>query len=298
MGRSKAVVEDLLDNLPGVVHVQSSPSQSQPKPKRVKKARAKAIVTQVDSEDTVPISKLAEIKKSSTAAEKSLAEAEPSDTTRSKKPRSKATANRSAFKVDEPWVPAIMVGDRPIKASNSAIDSIEVGVALSTVVLLPTDLNPMAEITEYKNFALMMQHSVLTKEATGFLSSLNNIEAKIKGLIDQAKAAKAAQDTAEERADAAEAVAEVLKVEAKEAEAKTTDAKTVEVKAELQEALATKEVEIKVADEKAFSEGDINQLQVPFLPSPKDSEDEAKDEDVETDNADEEEAATGANPPL
>lgn len=67
----------------------------------------------------------------------------------------------SAFKADDPWAPAIMIGDKPMKVSDSAIDSIEVGTALSTVVLLPTDLNRMAKINEYENFALMMQHSVL-----------------------------------------------------------------------------------------------------------------------------------------
>lgn len=44
---------------------------------------------------------------------------------------------------------------------DSAIDNIELGAALSIVVLLPTDLNRMVEINEYENFTLMMQHSVL-----------------------------------------------------------------------------------------------------------------------------------------
>lgn len=88
-----------------------------------------------------------------------------------------------------------------------------------------------------------------TQEVTGFLSSLNNVEAKIKVLLDQAKAAKRVQDQAEEGAETAEAITEVLKSEIKDAEAKI-----VEVKKKLQEALATKEVEIKATDKKAFSE--------------------------------------------
>lgn len=74
-------MEDLLANLPGVVTVQSSPSQSLPKPKskRVKKAKVKATVTQIDFEDTVPISKLTEIEKTASGAEKRPAEAATDD---------------------------------------------------------------------------------------------------------------------------------------------------------------------------------------------------------------------------
>lgn len=63
-----------------------------------------------------------------------------------------------------------------------------------------------------------------TKEAASLLKSLNKAEAKMKALIDQAKAAKQAQDEAEENAGATEAVAEVLKGEKKEAKAKTAKA--------------------------------------------------------------------------
>ncbi|XP_028058374.1 transcription initiation factor TFIID subunit 11-like [Camellia sinensis] len=87
IGCNKAVVEDLLADIPGVVIVQSSPSQSQPKPKqkRVKRAKEKASFTQVEFEDTVPISKLAEIEKTSSVAEKRPAEDDPSETAKSKK---------------------------------------------------------------------------------------------------------------------------------------------------------------------------------------------------------------------
>ncbi|XP_028064087.1 uncharacterized protein LOC114267266 [Camellia sinensis] len=74
----KAIAEDLVADLSDVVTVQSSPSQSQPKakPKMVKKAKAKAIVTQIDFEDTLPRSKLAEVEKSTSVAEKRPAEAD------------------------------------------------------------------------------------------------------------------------------------------------------------------------------------------------------------------------------
>ncbi|XP_028073476.1 dynactin subunit 1-like [Camellia sinensis] len=62
MGRKKVVADDLLADIPNIVTVQSSLSQSQPKlkPKRLKKAQAKTTVTQIDSEDTLSISKIAE----------------------------------------------------------------------------------------------------------------------------------------------------------------------------------------------------------------------------------------------
>ncbi|XP_028112814.1 uncharacterized protein LOC114310916 [Camellia sinensis] len=130
----------------------------------------------------------------------------------------------------------------------------------------------MAEVSEYENFTLTVQHSVLaiqhaysfamqaeemkkelvhkTKEAAGLLKSLNKAEAKMKALIDQAKTAKQAQDEAEEKAGAAEATAEVLKAEKKEAEAKTAKAQ-----AELRATLATKDAEIKAEDDKAYAKG-------------------------------------------
>ena len=44
-------------------------------------------------------------------------------------------------------------------ASESA-DDINVGVALSTTLLLPNDLERNAKLSEYENYALMLQHSV------------------------------------------------------------------------------------------------------------------------------------------
>ncbi|XP_028052400.1 uncharacterized protein LOC114256904 [Camellia sinensis] len=124
-----------------------------------------------------------------------------------------------------------------------------------------------------------------SKEAAGFLASLNNAEAKMKMLLDQAEAAKKAQDQAEEKAEATEAVAEVFKAQVKEVEAKTAEAQ-----AKLRDALATKEAEIKAADEKAFSEGQA-------AVSPNNSEDKAEDEDPEADDADKGEAAIGVKSP-
>ncbi|XP_028112801.1 uncharacterized protein LOC114310901 [Camellia sinensis] len=104
----------------------------------------------------------------------------------------------------------------------------------------------MAELAEYKNYALMMQHCVLAiqqghsfaikaeafkkeltdkiKEATKLISLLNQAEACIRGLFDQAKATKAAQNKAEDRAEVAENVAEVVKAKVKEAKEKKAQA--------------------------------------------------------------------------
>ncbi|XP_028060679.1 enolase-phosphatase E1-like [Camellia sinensis] len=239
MGCKKAVADDLLADIPNVVAVQSLSSQSQPKPKpkRLKKAQPKAMVTQIDTEDTLQISKLAEGEKTSSAAE----------------------------------APSITIEDKPVRAGDSA-DDIEDGVVLSIALLLPKDLDRNAEVSEYENFTMMLHHSVKAiqhtysfaiqafdikkelvnkaKEAANLLKSINKAEAKMKTLMDQAKAAKQAQEEADERVGAAEAIAKVHETEKKEADAKTTKAQ-VEVIA----ALATKDAEIKVADEKTCVEG-------------------------------------------
>ncbi|XP_028104655.1 uncharacterized protein LOC114303706 [Camellia sinensis] len=76
MGRKKAVADDLLADIPNTVNAQPSPSQSQPKPKpkRLEKAQPKATVTQIDTEDTFPISKITKAEKSASAVEKRPAE--------------------------------------------------------------------------------------------------------------------------------------------------------------------------------------------------------------------------------
>ena len=44
--------------------------------------------------------------------------------------------------------------------STESADDINVGVALSTALLLPSDLERNAGYSEYENYALMLQHSV------------------------------------------------------------------------------------------------------------------------------------------
>ncbi|XP_028064596.1 axoneme-associated protein mst101(1)-like [Camellia sinensis] len=173
-----------------------------------------------------------------------------------------------------PRPPPIAIEDKPVRADDST-DDIEVSVALSTALLLPEDLNRNAKMSEYENFALMLQRSAIqhshsfamqafaikrelankTREAANLSKSLSKAKGKIKALVDRAEAAKKAQDEAEEKADAAEAIAKVFAAEKKEAKAKM-----VEAQKELQDALATKEAEIKAADEKAYAEGaaDVN----------------------------------------
>ena len=72
----------------------------------------------------------------------------------------------------------------------------------------------------------------------------------MKTLSKQVEAAIKAKDEAEEKADAAEAIKKVLEAQKKEAEEKMAEAQK-----ELQDALATKEAEIKATDEKAYVEG-------------------------------------------
>ncbi|XP_028078655.1 uncharacterized protein LOC114280475 [Camellia sinensis] len=272
MGHKKAVADDFLPDIPNTITIQSSPSQSQPKPKpkRLKKAQAKATVTQIDSEDTLPISKMAKAEKSTFVAEKRPAKAALSESTRSKKLRSESATTSGSLKSDALWAPPITIEDKPVRVSDSVTD-LEVDIALSTALPLPKDLERNAEVSEYENFALMLQHPVQaiqhahsfamqafdikkklthkTKETAGLLRTINKAEAKMKTLIDQAKEAKQVQDEVDERADVAKAVTKVLKAEKKEAKAKTAEAQ-----AELIAALATKDAEIKAADEKAYAE--------------------------------------------
>ncbi|GMP40184.1 hypothetical protein CsSME_00010729 [Camellia sinensis var. sinensis] len=85
----------------------------------------------------------------------------------------------------------------------------------------------MAELSEYENYAMMMQHCILghsiavktnefkkeltqkMKEAAKLLTSLNKDEAHIRGLLDQAKAIESALKKVEDRAEVAKNVAEV-----------------------------------------------------------------------------------------
>ncbi|XP_028105429.1 uncharacterized protein LOC114304470 [Camellia sinensis] len=170
-----------------------------------------------------------------------------------------------------------------------------------------------------------------TKEAAKLLSSLNKVEANNQALMDQAKDAKAAQSLAEKKAKTANDEAKAARADLEIAKAKVTA-----IEAKLQEALASKEAEVKVADEKAFEEGqaavrdqykqqvnlacnrgyylswtailnklvvpmdsdlqDINQLQVPFPLEPKDSGDDANEDGAEDGEVDEVEEEAATNP--
>ncbi|XP_028078571.1 uncharacterized abhydrolase domain-containing protein DDB_G0269086-like [Camellia sinensis] len=156
-------------------------------------------------------------------------------------------------------------------ASESA-DDINVAVALSTALLLPNDLERNAKFSEYENYALMLQHSAqaiqhahsfsmqsfenrqrlvdMKREATSMKRELRALEVKMKKLEDQAEAATKNETLALEKAEAAEAVKKVAEAEKREAEAQK-----VQAQKELQQALATKEAEVREADEKAYAQG-------------------------------------------
>ncbi|GMP73047.1 hypothetical protein CsSME_00030905 [Camellia sinensis var. sinensis] len=175
------------------------------------------------------------------------------------------------MKADAPWAPPITIEDKLVRAGDNATD-LEVGVALSMALLLPNNLNRNAEMSKYKNFALMLQHSVQAiqhahsfsmqafevrkeladkmREVAGLQKALKKVKAKMKTLVDQAETAVKAKHEAEEKADAVEAIAKVLTAEKKEAETKMAEAQK-----ELKDALATKAAKIKAADEKVFNEG-------------------------------------------
>ncbi|XP_028121436.1 uncharacterized protein LOC114318701 [Camellia sinensis] len=159
MGRAKPVAVDLLADLPADVDAVPTQSMPPPKPKRIKKAQPKAKATVVETKDTLPVSQLAGSKKTSSAPAKWSAETQPSESTQSKKLRSSSATTSGSRIPKVPWTPEITLEDKPVLASDSAND-INVGVALSTALLLPGDLERNAKMSEYENYALMLQHSV------------------------------------------------------------------------------------------------------------------------------------------
>ncbi|KAL7264221.1 hypothetical protein ACSBR1_002221 [Camellia fascicularis] len=247
MGRKPTIAEDLLDGLSDI---------PKSKLKRVKKAKAKATITEIlsdsekDPDDSLLISKLVDVEKRS-------AEAESSDVPLAKKSRSEGQGSGSGFHLEETWAPEVLASNRRLKASNSAIENLKVSAALSTTVLLSVDMNQLADFNYYENFAMMMRHSVLaiqhahshavktefvkkdfikkTQEAAGLLTSLNKAETRVWSLMDKVKAAQNAQSQAEAKVEAAEAVAKVTK-----AEANAIEIKVAEAEAKLKEALHTK----------------------------------------------------------
>ncbi|XP_028126570.1 microtubule-associated protein futsch-like [Camellia sinensis] len=289
MGHKKAVVENLLADIPDSVDAQPAQTQPQPKskPKRLKKAQPKATVTQIDTEGTFPISKLAESEKTPSAAEKRPAEAQPSESTKSKRLRSSSATTSRPLKHDSPWAPPITIDDKPVKASDNAND-----IEHSVQAIQHTHSFSMQSFETRKELADK------TREAASLQRAAKKTEAKMKTLSDQAEEAIKAEDEAEEKADAAEAIAIVLTAKKKEAEAKMAEAQK-----ELQHALATKEAEIKAADERAYAEGaadvkedykkqvkqldaledsplkNVDVLSLPFPPTPSQSKDNSKSEE-------------------
>ncbi|XP_028121951.1 uncharacterized protein LOC114319152 [Camellia sinensis] len=90
----------------------------------------------------------------------------------------------------------------------------------------------------------------MKREFSSLQKTNKGLQAKMKKLEDQAKAAIKAQNNAEEKAEAAEAIRKVAESQKREAEERM-----VQAEKELQEALATKDTEIKEADEKAYTQG-------------------------------------------
>ncbi|XP_028080472.1 autophagy-related protein 11-like [Camellia sinensis] len=238
MGRQKVVAKDLLAGIPDSVDAQPAPTQPKPKTKRIKKAQPKATVTQIDSEDTLSISKLAESEKTTSVPEKRSAETQPSEFTRSKRPRSSAATTSGSRKHDSPWAPQVTLEDRPVMASDSADDINAIQHAHSFSV---------------QSFENREKLAKKKREVSSLQKTNKSLQSKMKTLEDQAEAAIKAQNVAEEKADSAEAIKKVLEAEKKDAEEKTAQAQK-----ELQEALATKDAELKAADEKGYKEGVAN----------------------------------------
>ena len=139
MGRAKPIAQNLLADLPTDADAVPTLPMPPPTPRRIKKAQPKAKATEVEVEDTLPISKLAESKKTSSAPSKRSAETQPSESAQSKKPRSSSATTSGSKNPDVPWAPKLTLEDRPIVSTESA-DDINVGVALSTALFLPSDL--------------------------------------------------------------------------------------------------------------------------------------------------------------
>ena len=159
MEKPTKVVLNLLADLPD--DMDDAPPQTVPPPKqkRVKKdqPKAKATVDDAEAEDALPISKLAE--KITSAPAKRPAEAQPSGATQQKKPRSTSTSTSGSRVPKVPWEPKVTLEHRPVYTNESAAD-VNIGVALSTAVLLDGDMERNEKMSGYENYALMMQHSV------------------------------------------------------------------------------------------------------------------------------------------
>ncbi|XP_028054924.1 uncharacterized protein LOC114259127 [Camellia sinensis] len=88
------------------------------------------------------------------------------------------------------------------------------------------------------------------KEVASLQKANKSLQSKMKKLEDQAEAVIKAKDDTDEKAGAAEAINKVLEAQRKESEEKMAQAQK-----ELQDVLATKDAELKAADEKGYNEG-------------------------------------------
>ncbi|XP_028104472.1 uncharacterized abhydrolase domain-containing protein DDB_G0269086-like [Camellia sinensis] len=143
----------------------------------------------------------------------------------------------------------------------------------------------------------------MKREFSSLQKTNKGLQSKMKKLEDQAEAAVKAQNNVEEKAEAAKAIRKVVESQKREAEERMAQAEK-----ELQEALATKDAEIKETDEKAYTQGmtdvtEAYELQVkqdsplrkadaiplPFPPAQSSSQDigksESEDGDEEEDDA-------------
>ncbi|XP_028107018.1 uncharacterized protein LOC114306060 [Camellia sinensis] len=229
MGRPKLVTKDLLASLPSDVDAQPAQTQPPSKSKRIKKAQPKAKVTQVETEDTLPISKLAESDKSQSAVEKRRADAQPSESTRSKKPTTSSANTSGSKKPDAPWAPRLL---------------------WKTSLLWLAIAIQHAHSFSIQSFENREKLIEARREVSSLQKTNKSLQSKMKKLEDQVEAAIKAQTNAEEKAESAEAIKKVADSQKREAEDKMALAQK-----ELQEALATMEAKIKDVDEKAYAHG-------------------------------------------
>ncbi|XP_028103354.1 otolith matrix protein OMM-64-like [Camellia sinensis] len=269
MGHAKPVAQNLLADLPTDVDAVPSQPMSPPKPKRIKKAQPKARA--VEAEDSWPISKLAESKKTSSASAKRSAETQPSESTQSKKPRSASATTSGSKKSDVPWAPKLTLEDRPIMSTESA-----------------DDINAIQHAHSFSMQSFENRQRVvdMKREISALKKDSKSFESKMKKLEDQAEAATKAQQIDEEKAESAEAIRKVAEAEKEEFKSKMAQAEK-----ELQKALATKKTEIEEADEKAYAQDDsplrnAEAVPLPFPPNQAGEESESEPEANDEDNDD------------
>ena len=159
MVRPKPVVLDLLADLPTDVDAVPSQTVPPPKPKKTKKPPPESKAAEAEIEDALPISQLTSTVKTTAAPAKRSAEAQLSGSTQPKRPRSSSATTSGSRVPKVPWEPKVTLENRPVYANESAAD-VNIGVALSTAVLLEGDLERNAKMNEYENYALMLQRSV------------------------------------------------------------------------------------------------------------------------------------------